>query len=188
MFTWSSVLGVHGAAGGEGDARRVVLFVLLPAAVEQQQSEQQHHEDDEHHDAADRPPRLPLAGRKRNHDAARPLGRVWGTGGILNTKCLISSQLSEANVSMSDRALAVCVCTLFTVLVSTFTDAVSGESVTDEDVGTRAGLSAEGSEPTGTAGWKTEAWGNVHAWDVWCKDLKTCSTCRKLIREKLCGN
>lgn len=73
---WDGVLGVDGAAGGEGDGRRVALLVLLLAAVKQQQSEQQHHQDDEHNDAADGPPRLPLTGREGDHDAARLLRRV----------------------------------------------------------------------------------------------------------------
>lgn len=74
--TWNSVFRVDRAAGGEGDGGRVVLLVLLPAAVEQQQSQQQNHQDDEHDDAADRCPRLLLAGRERNHDAPRLLRRV----------------------------------------------------------------------------------------------------------------
>lgn len=75
--TWNSVFRVDRAAGGEGDGGRVVLLVLLPPAVEQQQSQQQNHQDDEHDDAADRCPRLPLAGGERDHDAPRLLRRVW---------------------------------------------------------------------------------------------------------------
>lgn len=74
--TWDGVLGVDGAAGGEGDGGRVALFVLLPPPVEEQQHQQQHHQDDQHHDATDGPPRLLLPRRQGNHDAAGLLRRV----------------------------------------------------------------------------------------------------------------
>lgn len=170
--TWHSVLRVDSAAGGEGDGRRVVLFVLLPPAVEEQQHQQQHHQDDQHHDAADGSPGLLLAGRQRNHDAARPLGRVWGIrwGGKSrrneNRQTWPKGKVNVAAARKRKKRFQLFffvgkkklfgVSTLFTVICSALTHTLPSKSVTDEVGWTRAGLSAERAEASWTAGWKTQ--------------------------------